>query len=82
MATDQKIEVLSLSFNQDSECFVVGHQQGFRIFNSQPLRQIESEHLNGGVRLAEMLFRSNYVALVGGGASPAFAESKGEITSS
>lgn len=38
----------------------------FRIFNSNPLRQIHWERL-GPVVAVEMLFRTNYLAIVGGG---------------
>ena len=54
-----------------SGCFVAGTQTGFKIYNSDPLRQTEAEMLSttaqrewGGVKIAEMLFRCNYVALV------------------
>lgn len=50
---------------------MAGTKTGFKIFNSDPLRQTEAEMLSpteqeegGGVKLAEMLFRCNYVALV------------------
>ncbi|KAI1717253.1 WD repeat domain phosphoinositide-interacting protein 3 [Ditylenchus destructor] len=69
-------EILSINFNQDCECFACGCRDGFRIFNSSPLKQIQREYLDGSIAIAEMLFRCNYLALVGGGKKPAFPTTK------
>uniref|UniRef100_A0A915CZS5 WD repeat domain phosphoinositide-interacting protein 3 n=1 Tax=Ditylenchus dipsaci TaxID=166011 RepID=A0A915CZS5_9BILA len=69
-------DILSLNFNQDAECFVCGFTDGFRIFNANPLKQVQREDLDGAIGFAEMLFRCNYLALVGGGARPAFPPNK------
>lgn len=64
---------LYLGFNQDANCFAVGTSQGFRVFISEPF----DEHFgrifpSGGIGIVEMLYRTNILALVGGGAIPAF----------
>ncbi|XP_040570151.1 WD repeat domain phosphoinositide-interacting protein 3 [Lepeophtheirus salmonis] len=58
--------VLFSGFNQDNHCFIVGTCKGFRIFNSDPLREISSweDEEKGGVTTAEMLFRTDFIALV------------------
>lgn len=64
---------------QDFGCFVCGLDDGFRIYNTDPLKQNFNEKLNGGIGAVEMLFRCNYVALVGGGVTPAFSTNKGSF---
>ncbi|XP_068026614.1 WD repeat domain phosphoinositide-interacting protein 4 [Melanerpes formicivorus] len=68
--------VNSLRFNQDQSCFCVAMDSGVRIFNVEPL--MEKGHLDaeqvGSVGLAEMLNRSNLLALVGGGSHPKFPD--------
>ncbi|KAM6288873.1 WD repeat domain phosphoinositide-interacting protein 4, partial [Aegotheles albertisi] len=57
-------------------CFCVAMDSGVRIFNVEPL--MEKGHLDaeqvGSVGLAEMLNRSNLLALVGGGSRPKFPD--------
>ncbi|VDL18774.1 unnamed protein product [Hymenolepis diminuta] len=63
-----------VGFNQDCSCFAVGTQNGFRIYNSDPLKLIRrwdfdmSEGM--GVGFVEMLFRTNYLGILGGGRHP------------
>lgn len=68
--------VLGLRFNQDQGCFTCAMETGFRIFNVDPLAQ--KLHLGfetvGSVAQAEMLHRTNMVAVLGGGSMPKFAE--------
>ena len=56
-------------------------ESGLRIYNVEPLT--ERLHLGvetvGSVGQVEMLYRTNLVALVGGGAMPKFAENTGKI---
>ncbi|XP_069738391.1 WD repeat domain phosphoinositide-interacting protein 4 [Phaenicophaeus curvirostris] len=68
--------VNSIRFNQDQSCFCVAMDSGVRIFNVEPL--MEKGHLDaeqvGSVGLAEMLNRSNLLAIVGGGSHPKFPD--------
>jgi len=73
-------DLLYAGFNQDQGCFCVGTKSGFRVFNTDPLREKERQDWEmtggGGVRLLEMLFRCNYIALVGCGENTAFSANK------
>lgn len=64
--------ILSIRFNQDFACFACGTQDGFVVYNTDPLKKCYHEKLNGGVAAVEMLFRCNYVAIIAGGRNPAF----------
>ncbi|THD19607.1 WD repeat domain phosphoinositide-interacting protein 3 [Fasciola hepatica] len=63
--------ILFLGFNQDHGCFAVGMQNGFRIFNADPLKQLERYEFDvrdgTGVGYLEMLFRTNFLGILGGG---------------
>lgn len=70
-----------VSFNQDGSCFSVASNEGFKIFNTYPLQcklvqSFESANDNSntdkGLGLTQMLNRSNYIALVGGGERPRY----------
>lgn len=66
-----------LSFNQDFGCFALATTKGFQIFNSDPLKlKLTKEFDDGGIGLIEMLFRTNFVGLVGGGRNPKFSGNK------
>ncbi|KZF22970.1 YVTN repeat-like/Quino protein amine dehydrogenase [Xylona heveae TC161] len=67
---------LSAAFNHDSSCFSVGLDTGFCVFNANPCELRVSRDFNAGIGIAEMLGRSNYVALVGGGRQPKFPQNK------
>jgi len=62
---------LFISFNQDAGCFAVGSDRGFRIYNVDPFQEMfHRDFSHGGIGIIEMLFRSNILALVGGGLNP------------
>ncbi|KAF3903627.1 hypothetical protein AA313_de0204984 [Arthrobotrys entomopaga] len=55
----ERATALSANYNNDSSCFAVGLEDGFAGFN-------------GGIGIASMLGRANFLALVGGGRVPKF----------
>ncbi|EJS43583.1 hsv2p [Saccharomyces arboricola H-6] len=81
----RKPKFLSVSFNQDDSCFSVALENGFRIFNTDPLanklsktfQESSGNQSRGtGIGYTRMLYRTNYIALVGGGKRPRHALNK------
>jgi hypothetical protein len=54
----------------------VSLESGYRIYNTDPLKENAREG-DGGIRHVEMLYRCNYVGLVGGGNNPKYLKTKG-----
>uniref|UniRef100_A0AAV1TEQ4 Autophagy-related protein 18 n=1 Tax=Peronospora matthiolae TaxID=2874970 RepID=A0AAV1TEQ4_9STRA len=65
-------DLLFLNFNQDASCISVGTRQGFGIYNCEPFSKCFQEDI-GGIGIAEMLYCTSLVALVGAGDQPAFS---------
>lgn len=64
--------MLSLSFNQDNSCFAIGMESGFKIYQTYPLKGPVKRKMFGGIGSVEMFYKSNFLALLGGGKIPKF----------
>eukprot|EP01025_Chloroclados_australasicus_P001565 TRINITY_DN10398_c0_g1_i1.p1 TRINITY_DN10398_c0_g1~~TRINITY_DN10398_c0_g1_i1.p1 ORF type:complete len:373 (+),score=27.75 TRINITY_DN10398_c0_g1_i1:214-1332(+) len=71
MSQKPNTQVLYLTFNQDYSCFACGTPQGFRVFSTQPCKELfrrdlqQDEDEGGGILTLEMLFRCNILAFTG-----------------
>ncbi|EEY62758.1 uncharacterized protein PITG_21699 [Phytophthora infestans T30-4] len=71
-AESSRADLLFLNFNQEASCISVGTRQGFAIYNCEPFGKCFQEDI-GGIGIAEMLYCTSLVALVGAGDQPAFS---------
>ena len=69
---DNPTEILYLSFNQDNTCIAIGEENGFKIVNVSPFLDLYYKDMKGGIGIIEMLYKSNILALVGGGINPKY----------
>jgi WD40 repeat protein len=83
-------ELIYIGFNQDSTCFTLSTERiitdqkvesGFRILKTSPLQycfQRSKKYIvfPGSFGIVELLYRSNILALVGGGKSPRYPSNK------
>ena len=70
--TNNSIVAHHVGINQDQSCFVCSTETGFHVFNLDPLRERCHVDLKiaKSVYKAEMLHRTNLVAVIGGGTPP------------
>lgn len=77
-------KLLGVSFNQDQSCFAICSENGFKVFSTYPMQlrmnRVSSESNQqetiSGIGIIKMLYKTNYVALVGGGRRPRFPLNK------
>ena len=70
------IKILHISFNQDESCFSIGTEEGFRIYETNPLKNEYERKMDGGIKFTQMLYRTNILGLIGGGECPKFNPKK------
>ncbi len=75
-AVPDKNKIISVCFNQDQGCFACGTESGFRIFCSYPFKDTFQREFDAGIKIVEMLFRTNILSLVGGGVNPKYPPNK------
>jgi hypothetical protein len=90
--SDEGPFVLSVSLNADCSLFSAALETGFRVFDAKTCEQTHARGISdlsstaantkvyaevgGGIGTAEMLGRTQYIALVGGGKQPKFPQNK------
>lgn len=67
--------LLFTNFNQDVSCISVGTETGLRIYSISPFEE-KVRRPEGGLRIVEMLYNTNMIALVGGGKDPKFSSNR------
>ena len=79
MNSDNEIKddsMLYVSFNQDNSFFSVGTERGYKIYQTFPFTEPYERIMNGGIGVVEMLYNSNFLALMGGGRVPKYSKNK------
>ena len=76
MEADNKEQIHSVSFNQDQGCFILSTTIGIRVFNTFEFQSTFHRKFEGGIRLAEMLNRTNVIALVGTGENTSYPKDR------
>mmetsp|Transcript_10640 Transcript_10640/g.13890 ORF Transcript_10640/g.13890 Transcript_10640/m.13890 type:complete len:408 (+) Transcript_10640:279-1502(+) len=70
-------DLLYLCFNQDNACFAGGTNTGFFAYNCEPFTETTRKNFSsGGIGIIEMCYRTNILALVGGGKVPRYPRNK------
>eukprot|EP00051_Salpingoeca_urceolata_P015938 m.208967 g.208967 ORF g.208967 m.208967 type:complete len:415 (-) comp18543_c1_seq2:62-1306(-) len=75
MSNDDPGNLLYAGFNQNDSLFVLGTENGYVLYNTEPFREIARRRV-GGVGHVAMLHRSNILGLVGGGHRPLDSNNK------
>lgn len=70
-------QMIYVSFNQNASCFALGTEKGFKVFDSFNFgRDVHERVMDGGIGIVELYYRTNYIALVGGGKHPKYPKTK------
>ena len=57
--------ILHIAFNQDGSCFCLGTNKGYLIYNISPLKKLCQRDFKDGIKIIEMLKKTNILAIVG-----------------
>eukprot|EP00826_Nyctotherus_ovalis_P054447 TRINITY_DN7129_c0_g4_i2.p2 TRINITY_DN7129_c0_g4~~TRINITY_DN7129_c0_g4_i2.p2 ORF type:complete len:342 (-),score=82.04 TRINITY_DN7129_c0_g4_i2:125-1150(-) len=76
MSKVSKNRILGASFNQDKDCFACGTESGIAVYQSVPYKEVMRHNFDRGIAQVFMLYRSNVLALVGGGENPKYPPKK------
>ena len=57
--------ILHIAFNQDGSCFCLGTNKGYLIYNISPLKKLCQREFKDGIKIIEMLKKTNILAIVG-----------------
>lgn len=57
IGAEHEDEVHYIGFNQDAGCFAIGTETGFKIYNTNPIKNTFSREFDGGIGIVSMLFR-------------------------
>ena len=74
--TMQSIRINNIWFNQDYTWFSVATDSGFLVYNTFPLKRMVDRDIDGSLKSAMMLYRTNLLGLIGGGLSPKYSPTK------
>ncbi|RWS30198.1 WD repeat domain phosphoinositide-interacting protein 4-like protein [Leptotrombidium deliense] len=76
MMSNERRDINALRFNQEKSLFTCAMDSGLRVYNLDPLavKTCFDETEIGSIAFAEILHRTNLVALVAGGSKPKFAD--------
>lgn len=69
-------KIIDISFNQDNSCFAIATENGFKIYQTYPFKGPVERIMGGGIGKIQMLYKSNFLALLGGGTIPKFNNNK------
>lgn len=69
-------KILYVGLNQDHSCFSLGTEDGFEIWDIEPLRPRLQRDMKGSIGIVELYSRSNMLALVGANPMPALPTTK------
>jgi hypothetical protein len=62
-----ELVINSVNFNQDSGCFICCTNHGLQVYNTYKLQSTFERGFIGGLKFAEMLYRTNIIAFIGTG---------------
>ena len=69
-------KAISMRFNQDYSLFSIATQRGYKVYKTYPMSDYCEKNLYGGLSLCQLSYKSNFLALVGGGKVPKFSNKK------